>query len=149
MLLYVIKCLKEGRKLACDTVIPSVPKYLVNKERLWVQSDSVLGGFWGKAALTEGVDKEQRKSLMRSLLLPGPGDPANHLWAPRLPLENKSGHRVERISRCYLGHHIIIGLNISIYLRRHPSSLMRPTETQWYWEGRNSGFLPLQLKEIV
>ena len=34
MLLYVIKCLKEGRKLACDTVIPSVPKYLVNKERL-------------------------------------------------------------------------------------------------------------------
>lgn len=33
MLLYVIKCLKEGRKLACDAVIPSVPKYLVNKER--------------------------------------------------------------------------------------------------------------------
>lgn len=44
MLLYVIRCVKEVKKLARDVRIQSVPRYLVNKEGFPVQRDSVLSG---------------------------------------------------------------------------------------------------------
>lgn len=127
MLLYVIKCAKEVKKLACEAIIPSVPKCLVNTERFWVWSDSALPAAsrgrqsWRKLTKNRG-------SLMRALFLPGPKNPANHLWAHGLPLENKPSLRAERISRCYLSDSITIGLNRNIYLTRHPRSPMRPTK---------------------
>lgn len=33
MLFYMTKCVKEVKKLACEAIIPSVPKCLVNTER--------------------------------------------------------------------------------------------------------------------
>lgn len=129
VLLSVIKFLEEVKKLACDAIIPSAPKYLVNKERFWVQSDSLLSGASrGRQCWRKKLTKS-RESLMRILFLPSPGNPANHLWAPWPPLQNKSGLRAKRISRCYLGNTITIGLNINICLTRHPSSPVRPAES--------------------
>lgn len=48
MLLYLIKFLEEVKKLACDAIIPSVPKYLVNKESFRVQSDVAFTAFQGQ-----------------------------------------------------------------------------------------------------
>lgn len=62
MLLYLIKFLKEVKKLTCDAIIPSMPKYLVNKESFRVQSDVAFTAFRGKAVLKEKGDKELRES---------------------------------------------------------------------------------------
>lgn len=43
-------------------MIPTVPKYLVNKKRFRVQNDIAFRVFQGKTVLKEVVDKDQRES---------------------------------------------------------------------------------------
>lgn len=123
--------LKEVKKLACDAIIPSVPTYLVNKERFWVQSDVAFRGFRGKMVLKEEVDKEQRESDEG----PFPSwtrEPCQPFVGTLTPFTKQVWLRAERISRCYLGKSITTGWNRNIYLIRHPSSLKRPTKSESY-----------------
>lgn len=127
MLLYVIKFLKEVKKLACDAIIPSVPQISCKQgEILSVEWLFSFRSFQGRVVLKENVDKEQESD--EGTLPSCPGSPASHSWAPWLPSLNKSGLRAEKVSRCYLGHTITTGCKF-ICLLRHPSSWMRATES--------------------